>query len=62
MNKIEICDRCNGFGLVTFEIGSHHSEYATGKCKKCNGSGRLEVTTITTRVPFEPSDNKSERI
>lgn len=59
---IVICDKCRGSGLTRHEelTNYHKREYDTWTtpCKTCEGSGRIEITTVTTRKPYaqpEPS-------
>ncbi len=60
MDEIEICERCKGFGLVEFDVGTHNSEYETEECGACKGSGRITVDTTIKRKPFVPG--KSQRL
>ncbi len=59
---IQICTRCEGYGNVEFNVGSHNSKYETEECGLCYGSGRLEVETQITERPFCPGENKACRI
>lgn len=51
MNKDEICQRCDGVGLIEVyhDAGDHfgagsspYSEWVTVKCPRCNGKGYVE--------------------
>lgn len=59
---IEICTKCDGTGQLTYDIGTHNSEYETDECDKCEGSGRLRQETHVTYEPFKPGPNESKRI
>jgi DnaJ-class molecular chaperone len=54
--KIEICGRCNGTGKEIYLVrtSGHDSEAYRVDCKKCDGSGRIKVTTETTVEAYYP--------
>jgi DnaJ-class molecular chaperone len=39
--EINICDRCKGEGHYQEDIGTHHSDYITVNCEKCNCTGKV---------------------
>ena len=57
---ITICQYCGGTGKVTYDVGSHNSEYETSICPTCNGSGRMIQETRVSYEPFIPGET-SER-
>ena len=66
MDEIIICDYCGGTGYVRYDIGTHHSEYETAVCTKCNGSGRLINTIINNngirKVVMKINNNRPNRL
>ena len=62
MDRIVICGRCGGYGQISYDVGSHKSEYKYKKCSECGGSGRLEMTTHIEHKPFVPDPDKSKRL
>lgn len=53
--SIEICGRCKGTGyeITVNRLSGHEDEAVRIECKKCEGSGRLMVETITTTTPYD---------
>lgn len=64
--KVKLCSKCNGSGveehseLVCYHRGDY--DYWTTKCTKCDGAGRVEITTIvTTEIKIKPFFSKIPR-
>lgn len=57
-NEVVLCDKCKGRGTVERdELKDYHKrEYNTWTeaCKPCGGSGRVQVTTLVRRQPYQP--------
>ena len=51
---IIICECCEGTGILTYDVGTHNSEYKNKACPDCNGSGRQENETNISLKPFKP--------
>jgi len=53
--EIVVCSRCNGKGTIEREecVDYHKRDWVTfiDNCKKCNGNGRLKVTTRIVKFP-----------
>lgn len=54
--EIKLCPECDGLGHVEHservDIHHHIDEYWDETCLKCNGSGRILVTTEIKEEPF----------
>ena len=57
MEKIEVCTRCGGTGLIKVWEQGHNPDFEMVDCTTCNGTGRLIVHTYRYEVPFG-TDNK----
>lgn len=55
--EVVLCSECKGTGSITKEelVDYHRVEYiyTYHLCKKCNGAGRLKITTEITTEPYD---------
>ena len=62
MTEIIICDRCAGYGVAEYDIGTHKSKYVQVKCSQCDGTGRIVRINIIKQSAFDPKKGRSQRI
>lgn len=64
--EIQICPICKGVGHVEeSELDDYHHRtrnYWDETCRKCNGSGRILVTTITTEESYTPPERRQKDV
>lgn len=62
--KVGLCGACMGTGLIsTDETVDYHRNISISfstKCKRCEGSGRMVTTIVTSYAPFVPGTEISK--
>lgn len=55
-SEVKVCPDCKGRETVQKYIRTDHTHgaiYETEKCKRCEGSGRIEVTITVIEKPYK---------
>jgi len=55
--NIQICTKCNGTGEVSYDIGTHNSEYVVEPCNNCKGTGRVLLNEYSYTIPFMTNEH-----
>jgi DnaJ-class molecular chaperone len=56
--EIKICEKCKGAGTITEREGYPQSFPVGRQCPRCEGSGRVKVTTTTQEEPYRGQVNE----